>query len=437
MVRLPLFLTAFLILSSTSLVAQSVKRLGIIDIETDILTDTDKATLVQFLKDRFSKERMFTLISDQELEDALVEPNRLQAQVEQLKSEHQNRLNELRAHFEEAQKYYQASQFEEAINLLESSWGALKTASLVMDPAFPPEILKLLAACYFFIGKEGKTQEAFATLLDLDSDALLSTQKFPPVLQEIFAKVKKQKRFAYRVWHADSEVHGIRANLLGFPIRFQDSQKISFSLPLEHPILNSQVLVIEKEGYLPLVLSLKSLPKDLHWQSLKEKRTTTKGLFRPIGGNTASPELKNLISKLNLQMVLLASVGRDSAGRWFVRGQLMEEPTGQTTAIVQKNNRAIRDALTEMSNDLLAFVSPEGSLMQAPRAPANAVQNPYRRPTAPLTKSSEPNIEASNVPFYKKWWFWSIVGVAAVGAGVGTYFLLKPEDELKFEVVGP
>ncbi len=32
-------------------------------------------------------------------------------------------------------------------------------------------------------------------------------------------------------------------------------------------------------------------------------------------------------------------------------------------------------------------------------------------------------------PFYKRWWFWTAVGVAVAGAAVGTAFALQPEDE--------
>lgn len=31
--------------------------------------------------------------------------------------------------------------------------------------------------------------------------------------------------------------------------------------------------------------------------------------------------------------------------------------------------------------------------------------------------------------FYKRWWFWTLVGVAVTGAAVGTAFALRPEDQ--------
>jgi tetratricopeptide (TPR) repeat protein len=32
-------------------------------------------------------------------------------------------------------------------------------------------------------------------------------------------------------------------------------------------------------------------------------------------------------------------------------------------------------------------------------------------------------------PVYKRWWFWTLVGVAVTGAAVGTAFALRPEDQ--------
>jgi tetratricopeptide (TPR) repeat protein len=37
-------------------------------------------------------------------------------------------------------------------------------------------------------------------------------------------------------------------------------------------------------------------------------------------------------------------------------------------------------------------------------------------------------------PFYKRWWFWTAVGVAVAGAAVGTAFALQPDDEQPADV---
>ena len=36
-------------------------------------------------------------------------------------------------------------------------------------------------------------------------------------------------------------------------------------------------------------------------------------------------------------------------------------------------------------------------------------------------------------PFYKRWWFWTVVGAAVAGATVGTVLALQPEDQRPVE----
>lgn len=45
-----------------------------------------------------------------------------------------------------------------------------------------------------------------------------------------------------------------------------------------------------------------------------------------------------------------------------------------------------------------------------------------------LVPTRPPPPRAKPSPFYKKWWFWTAVGVAVAGATVGTVVALQPED---------
>jgi tetratricopeptide (TPR) repeat protein len=39
-------------------------------------------------------------------------------------------------------------------------------------------------------------------------------------------------------------------------------------------------------------------------------------------------------------------------------------------------------------------------------------------------------------PFYKRWWFWTIVGVAVGGVAVGTALAVRPKDEQPYNATG-
>jgi tetratricopeptide (TPR) repeat protein len=61
-------------------------------------------------------------------------------------------------------------------------------------------------------------------------------------------------------------------------------------------------------------------------------------------------------------------------------------------------------------------------------APAAAESPP---PAASLVTQSAPADSASapethESPFYKRWWFWTLVGAVAIGAGTGAYLLTRP-----------
>lgn len=70
-----------------------------------------------------------------------------------------------------------------------------------------------------------------------------------------------------------------------------------------------------------------------------------------------------------------------------------------------------------------------GSPVPAP-LPAAAPGAETPPPAAPLVAQSAPLAsppkETQDSPFYKRWWFWTIVGAVAIGAGTGAYVLTRP-----------
>ena len=70
-------------------------------------------------------------------------------------------------------------------------------------------------------------------------------------------------------------------------------------------------------------------------------------------------------------------------------------------------------AVEKLTSGLLDFLSSDGRILaEKIVAPDESVE-----------------IQAGS-PFYKKWWFWTIVSVAAVGLGTGGYFLLNSDDSV-------
>ena len=60
---------------------------------------------------------------------------------------------------------------------------------------------------------------------------------------------------------------------------------------------------------------------------------------------------------------------------------------------------------------------PRSTLTSVPAAPEP--QSSGRAPEALVSAPAAPASEAASSPVYTRWWFWTIVGAAAVGAGLG------------------
>ena len=64
-------------------------------------------------------------------------------------------------------------------------------------------------------------------------------------------------------------------------------------------------------------------------------------------------------------------------------------------------------------------------LQNEPESPARAaIESEIARLEHTLRLAEQPRPK----PIYKKWWFWTIIGVAVTGAAVGTGVALRPED---------
>lgn len=77
-------------------------------------------------------------------------------------------------------------------------------------------------------------------------------------------------------------------------------------------------------------------------------------------------------------------------------------------------------------------VRPSEPVREEPRRPEPVRDEPRRDSTDPYAGLLEPEPEERDTtPMYKKWWFWTGVGlIAAAGAGAGVWALTRPEPEI-------
>lgn len=400
-----------------SVFSQNIKRLALVDIESDFLSAEDKAEILNSLRERLLDLRQVSLIRADEIEARLQQKNPVRADVERVQAQQTNKKVEIERSLEQAQKYYLASQFDEAITLLSGSLMALNSAALAMTVDLPQDILRLLAASHFFQGNEPQARYYLSALLDLDSSAVLNAQKYPPSFIELFNQVKSSGRASWEILQLPSNIRNLKAHFMGQSVEIKEGELVSFRLPFHHPVWGSKAVIIEAEGYAPILFTLDKPPSNLNFVSTEDKKLMTKGLFRPVGNSTAPVELKRLVSGLKPDILFLGAAERSENGLLNVEGQWLEEPTGRSSPVVRVNARDIPTAVEKLISQLLDYLSPEGAVLGEKFVPYE------ERPEM-----------VAETPYYKTWWFWTIVGAAAVGTGLGTYLLLNQNDTVRVKV---
>jgi hypothetical protein len=188
-------------------------------------------------------------------------------------------------------------------------------------------------------------------------------------------------------------------------------------------VWGKSVILLEREGYAPQLLELDRLPKEVKFNSIKDRKFSTRGLLGPIGSETPPVELRRVMVLLDLSVIFLGSAARDLNGQWILKGQWLEN-SNRTSPVIAKTNSTIDETAKELIAELLTFITPEGQILTDRKI--KAAESFEARP--------EEVTIAESKPFYKTWWFWSLVGAGAIGAGVGGYYLLKPDETLRLQV---
>lgn len=392
---------------------QASKRLAIVDAETEFVSDEQRAELLESLRDRFAVQSAAKVISASEIESRLVSKDPLENETKQLRESHEARATEIEKNIEEAKRYYLASQFDEALTILSAALESLNGAVLALGPETVTEILHLSAACYFFNGDESKAKIQLASLLDLDSGAIVDAQRFPPPFVELFNQVKAERRYSWQSLERSSAAKGIRGKLLGFPLNISENNSVNLSLPLKHPIWGTKTVVLEADGFAPLLFAVDLVPSKFEFRPLSGARMSTKGLFKPIGNSTAPVEIKRIASELSADIVLLLQAARESDSQWALQGQLLELQTNVTSPTIDAKAMDMGASIEKLVSGLLDYISYEGRVLPEKNVPPEDIEE-----------------IAAAKPVYKTWWFWTLLGAAAVGAGVGGYLVLNQDDSV-------
>jgi hypothetical protein len=107
---------------------------------------------------------------------------------------------------------------------------------------------------------------------------------------------------------------------------------------------------------------------------------------------------------------------------WVVRKQTPARGSGHVASLFSRPHERF---LTEVRVQSAESVDVTAETL------AGQIRMVHRKPIAEIEKSDE---QVDATPFYKTWWFWTVVGVAAAGGATATTVLLWPEGETRYRV---
>ena len=394
-------------------------RIGIIDINANGLTDQEARDLTVAFREYFASNPNLRVLSKDEINSKLLVKNPLRQKVKALIAAEINRYADLKKEFVRAKKFYLASQFKESNALLRNIWQSLDSVALVIEPKFAEDILGYWGANEYFLGRKRLAKSYFRTLLNFSAEGLLQLKSFPPPIIDFFNEIKGQYSSPNKVILVSGNEMDFKVRFLGRSVDIQPGDRYAIRLPLDDSRLANQSLVFRKDGFAPLSYRLKEVPDQINFQSLENQSLSTKRLFGTLGSLTLSPQLSKVLNAIDADVVLLADASKDLKGAWYLKAQWLASKTDERSPLVQSEDKNEKPALTRLEKKLSLFLSKDGHLISR----ADLSQT--------LTQGS--GITEGKV-FYRSWWFWTLVSVGAAGAGLGTYFLVKPDDELHFLV---
>lgn len=403
--------------SAASLGAKESVRVAIVDMNSEGLSLDEQNDSLENFRRYFSAQTTFEVLGKNEIDQKLKRENPLQQKTQSLMLSHQKKMAELNLQFQQGRDEYLASDFRKSVEIFENVWDQLPEASLQVQASFVVRLLSYIGASFYFLGEKSASKTYFGAIRDLGLSSLFPQKDFPPNVFELFKEVLVETtwpktRVSFKANRDDFDVIFLGTKL---PVVQADSSQIFVSLG--HPILDRQQIIFLEKDSTPLLYQASEVPREINFQSLAPLRASTKGLFAPLSSSIPDEALQSVFKSLDADIVLLLEIKKDLQKAYVASGQWLAAKTYERSAVIEERSAELPTMLRLLQEKLSIYLTPEGRVLSVNEGFA-------------ATERSE---KFQGPQFYKKWWFWTAVG-AVVGAGVGSYVLLNPKDELRFSV---
>lgn len=407
---------SFVLLLGLNLLAVSAQpKLGLVDFVNEGLSIEDSKLILPALRQEFQWQSVYEVLREEEVELLKLDIDPLQVSAREEFERQKQKITGLKEQVRQAKLFYAESRFQESQSVLENTWYTAAANSLAVEPELAQEILSYLAANLYFQDQQEMAREVLGSLHIVFPEYSLDATKFPPALLSISTEIKKSD-ISVKELRVNANVSGFQVRLFGKQIG--DSGPTNYAeirLPENSSLFAAASLVLEKNGYAPVLLPISNLSAEVQFQRYRKEKLETEKLFGVLGRLSPPPELLKFMKERRIDVVLLLNASKNFNSEWILRGQLFRAANGDRTPVVESVGMKLPETSKRLVKRLLFYVSPQGEI-------------------------TEPNqinfIERTETPkaLYQKWWFWTLVGVGAAGLGLGSYYIFKPEDEVRFHV---
>lgn len=403
-----------LIFSFMALVGEK-PRLGVVDIKAESELPGDKEKLLNEVRQEFQWQAIFELLNQDQINvvQQKIDPREIEQKA--LREKEVQEWETFKSLLQRGRQFYSESRFDESLAILNNALSVLPRCGLAIELSLIDDFLAYKAANEFFLSNQKASRNSLIWRNFLTDKKSLDPQKFPPRFIALDLSIKEEN-LTFRNQLVTSEPKNLSVWLLGKNLKTQlVEDKIEFELPKSPDFFSSMRIFFLKEGFVPQSMPISRIPKSIKLEAYERTERVKEDVFNILGSVAPSSELIEFVKNRDLDAILLMNASSNLRNEWIVRGQIFRLRNLQKSPVVEVVGKETDEIAKVLVRRLLLFVDKDGDIIE----PANS------------DFKQETYVE---LPITKKWWFWTLVGVGVAGAGTAGYFLLKPEEQLKFSV---
>jgi hypothetical protein len=396
--------------------AEHKPKLGIVDLKTDSQLPDSKEDLLRDLRQEFQWQGVFELTNHEQLLKLQnrIDPRELEQRQRRLQESEEWEI--FKRQLQGARQLYAESRFAESLSLLDSALLVLFKSGLAVEPAVVGDFLVYKAANEFFLSNQESARESLIWRNFLTDSRSIDTQKFSPLFIAFDNKVKMEAP-RLRLYSVDLSAPGAVVFFLGKRLGVSSTEQQSFGveLPSSMTFFSLAPIFFLKDGYLPKSVEAAKLSGKIDLEPYDTSEKVEDDLFQVLGSLAPSTALTDFLKERDLEAVLLINAAVNLKNEWIVRSQIFRLRNFQKSPVVEVIGKDRSEVAKTLVRRLLLFVDEAGNIIE------------------PTGLDLRERAYVSQ-PLYKKWWFWALVGTGVAGATTAGYFLLKPEEQIKFSV---